>query len=105
MAPVLSLARRANAVTLQVRPAQLKDLGAIEALYRQQVREAERSPLKRQFASTRLWFLLNSTFASILPITSAADYVYVMEDAKRRSIGGFVQAETAALGPGGWQIL
>ena len=60
-------------MTLQVRPAQLKDLGAIEALYRQQVREAERSPLKRQFASTRLWFLLNSTFASIIPITSAAD--------------------------------
>ena len=55
-------------MTLQVRPAQLKDLGAIEALYRQQVREAERSPLKRQFASTRLWFLLNSTFASIIPI-------------------------------------
>ena len=63
-------------MTLQVRPAQLKDLGAIEALYRQQVREAERSPLKRQFASTRLWFLLNSTFASIIPITSAAyDYL------------------------------
>jgi len=92
-------------VTLQVRPAQLKDLGAIEALYRQQVREAERSPLKRQFASTRLWFLLNSAFASIIPITSAADHVYVMEDAKRRRIEGFVQAETAALGPGVWQIL
>jgi len=92
-------------VTLQVRPAQLKDLGAIEALYRQQVREAERSPLKRQFASTRLWFLLNSAFASIIPITSAADHVYVMEDAKRRTIEGFVQAETAALGPGVWQIL
>jgi len=92
-------------MTLQVRPAQLKDLGAIEALYRQQVREAERSPLKRQFASTRLWFVLNSTFASILPITSTADYVYVMEDARRRSIQGFVQAETAALGPNVWQIL
>jgi ribosomal protein S18 acetylase RimI-like enzyme len=92
-------------MTLQVRPAQLKDLGAIEALYRQQVREAERSPLKRQFASTRLWFLLNSTFSSILPITSTADYVYVMEDARRRSIQGFVQAETAALGPNVWQIL
>ena len=59
-------------MTLKVRPAQLKDLAAIEALYRQQVREAERTPLKRQFASTRLWFLLNSTFASILPITSTA---------------------------------
>jgi len=92
-------------MTLQVRPAQLKDLGAIEALYRQQVREAEPSPLKRQFASTRLWFLLNSTFASILPITSTADYVYVMDDSRRRSIQGFVQAESAALGPNAWQIL
>src|SRR4029077_3305122 len=78
---------------------------AIEALYRQQVREAEHSPLKRQFASTRLWFLLNSAFASIIPITSSADHVYVMEEAKRRRIDGFVQAETAALGPGVWQIL
>src|SRR5438270_10402049 len=92
-------------MTLKVRPAQLKDLAAIEALYRQQVREAERTPLKRQFASTRLWFLLNSTFASILPITSNADYVYVLEDARRHSIQGFVQAETAALGPNVWQIL
>src|SRR5258708_37866765 len=105
MAPVLSLARRANAVTLQVRPAQLKDLGAIEALYRQQVREAERTPLKRQFASTRLWFLLNSTFSSILPITSTADYVYAMQDTRRHSIQGFVQADTAALGPNAWHIL
>jgi ribosomal protein S18 acetylase RimI-like enzyme len=92
-------------MTVKVRPAQLKDLAAIEALYRQQVREAERTPLKRQFASTRLWFLLNSTFASILPITSTADYVYVMEDPRRHSIQGFVQAETAALGPNAWQIL
>jgi ribosomal protein S18 acetylase RimI-like enzyme len=92
-------------MTLKVRPAQLKDLAAIEALYRQQVREAERTPLKRQFASTRLWFLLNSTFASILPITSTADYVYVMEDPRRHSIQGFIQAETAALGPNAWQIL
>ena len=66
-------------MTLKVRPAQLKDLAAIEALYRQQVREAERAPLKRQFASSRLWFLLNSTFSAILPITSTADYVYVMQ--------------------------
>ena len=92
-------------MTLKVRPAQLKDLAAIEALYRQQVREAERTPLKRQFASTRLWFLLSNTFASILPITSTADYVYVMEDPRRHSIQGFVQAETAALGPNAWQIL
>jgi ribosomal protein S18 acetylase RimI-like enzyme len=92
-------------MTLQVRPAQLKDLGAIEALYRNQVREAERTPLKKQFASSRLWFLLNNTFASILPITSPADYVYVMEDSRRKSVQGFVQAETASLGPGAWQIL
>ncbi len=92
-------------MTVKVRPAQLKDLAAIEALYRQQVREAERTPLKRQFASSRLWFLLNSTFASILPITSTADYVYVMEDTRRHSVQGFVQAETAALGPNAWQIL
>src|SRR4029077_9631129 len=30
---------------------------------------------------------------------------YVMEEAKGRTIQGFVQAETAALGPGVWQIL
>ena len=92
-------------MTVQVRPAQLKDLGAIETLYRQQIQEAKRPPLKRQFASSRLWFLLNSTFASILPITSAADHVYVMEDAKRKAVQGFVQAETATLGPNVWQIL
>ena len=90
---------------MQVRPAQLKDLGAIETLYRQQVLKAERSPLKRQFASSRLWFLLNSAFASILPITSAADHVYVMENGRHHSIQGFVQAENAALGPNVWQIL
>jgi len=89
---------------MQVRPAQLKDLGAIEALYRQQ-RESEGSPLKRQFASSRLWFLLNSTFASILPISSPADHVYVMEDAERKVVKGFVQAEAASLGPSAWQIL
>src|SRR5437667_150878 len=92
-------------MTQQVRPAQLKDLGAIEALYRQQAKEAERPPLKRQFASTRLWFLLNNTFAAILPITSAADHVYVMENGRHRMIQGFVQAENAALGPHVWQIL
>lgn len=89
---------------LQVRPAQLRDLAAIEALYRQQTHEAERSPVKRQFASSRLWFLLNNAFASILPITSSADHVYVMED-ERRLIQGFVQAENAPLGPHAWQIL
>jgi hypothetical protein len=51
-----------------------------------------------------LWFLLNNAFASILPITSPADHVYVMED-ERRSLQGFVQAENAALGPHAWQIL
>src|SRR5438128_1250520 len=89
----------------QLRPARRKDRAAIGALSRQQVREAERTPLKRQFASTRLWFLLHNTFASILPITSTADYVYVMEDARRHSMPGFVPAETAALGPSVWQIL
>jgi len=34
-------------MTLKVRPAQLRDLATIETLYRQQVREAERTPLKR----------------------------------------------------------
>jgi hypothetical protein len=91
-------------VNLTVRPAQLRDLAGIESLYRQQTREAERSPVKRQFASSRLWFLLNSAFASILPITSPADHVYVMED-ERRLIQGFVQAENAQLGPHAWQIL
>lgn len=91
-------------MTLHVRPAQLKDLGAIESLYRQQ-RESERSPLKRQFASSRLWFLLNHTFASILPISSPADHVYVMESPGRKAVVGFIQAETAAVGPAAWQIL
>jgi ribosomal protein S18 acetylase RimI-like enzyme len=91
-------------VSFQVRPAQLRDLAGIEALYRQQAGEAERSPVKRQFASSRLWFLLNNAFASILPITSPADHVYVMED-ERRLVQGFVQAENASLGPHAWQIL
>ena len=85
-------------MSLQVRPAQLRDLAGIEALYRQQVREAERAPVKRQFASSRLWFLLNNAFASILPITSPADHVYVMED-ERRLVQGFIQAENAAARP------
>ena len=91
-------------MSLQVRPAQLRDLAGIEALYRQQVREAEPAPVRRQFASSRLWFLLNNAFASILPITSSADHVYVMED-ERKLVQGFVQAENAALGPHAWQIL
>src|SRR5438270_7139353 len=92
-------------MSVQVRPAQLKDLAAIEGLYRQQLRAADRRALKKQFASSRLWFLLNHAFASILPIASPADHVYVMQDSRRKSIQGFVQAETATLGPGAWQIL
>ena len=92
-------------MSVQVRPAQLRDLGAIEALYRQQVREAEGLPVKKQFASSRLWFLLNHAFASILPISSPADHVYVMEDSRSKAVRGFVQAETAGLGPSAWQIL
>jgi hypothetical protein len=49
--------------------------------------------------------LLNSTFASILPITSAADHVYVMEEGQRRTVKGFIQAEPAAVGANAWQIL
>lgn len=96
---------------LQVRPAQPKDLGAIEALYRQQLSGGERpgrppaGAPRRQFASKRLWFLLNSTFASILPITSAADHVYVGELPGKSGIQGFVQAEVAPMGNHVWQIL
>jgi hypothetical protein len=92
-------------VNLQVRPAQLKDLGAIESLYQQQLRETERPPVRKQFASSRLWFALNNTLSSILPISSPADYVYVMEEPRRKSIQGFVQAEPASLGRHAWQIL
>lgn len=92
-------------MTLQIRPAQLKDLGAIEGLFREQDREtARRSASFREFASRRLWFLLNHTFASVLPLASAADHVFVGEEPRHPGIRGFVQAETA---PGGtaWQIL
>jgi ribosomal protein S18 acetylase RimI-like enzyme len=93
-------------MTLQIRPAQLKDLGAIEALFRDQDHESSRraSSSFRQFASRRLWYLLNHTFASVLPLTSAADHVFVGEDPRRPGIQGFVQAETAAGGTA-WQIL
>src|SRR5437763_1296070 len=37
--------------------------------------------------------------------SAARDAVYAMADAQRRAIEGFMQAETAALGPGVWQIL
>lgn len=92
-------------MSVQVRPAQLRDLGAIESLYRAQLREAENPPLKKQFASSRLWFLLNHAFASILPISSPADHVYVMEDSRSKQVRGFIQAEAATLGPHAWQIL
>ena len=92
-------------MSVQVRPAQLRDLGTIESLYRRQLRDAEGPPVKKQFASSRLWFLLNHAFASILPISSPADHVYVMEDLRTKSVRGFIQAETAALGPHAWQIL
>ncbi|TMF55290.1 MAG: GNAT family N-acetyltransferase [Chloroflexi bacterium] len=96
---------------LQVRPAQLKDLGAIESLYRRQLGEGDRPGAatagapRRQFASKRLWFLLNSTFASILPITSSADHVYVGELPGKSGIQGFIQAEVAPMGSHVWQIL
>ncbi|HYM49059.1 MAG TPA: GNAT family N-acetyltransferase [Candidatus Limnocylindrales bacterium] len=93
-------------MSLQIRPAQLRDLGAIEALFREQDRDsaARTSITFRQMASRRLWFLLNHTFASMVPITSAADHVFVAEDPGRPGLHAFVQAETA---PGGhaWQIL
>jgi ribosomal protein S18 acetylase RimI-like enzyme len=95
-----------------IRPAQLKDLAAIEAVYRQHAHESSGpghhesgAALKRQFASTRLWFLLNNTLASILPITSAADYVYVSEAPNSGGIQGFVQAEATPAGRHVWQIL
>jgi ribosomal protein S18 acetylase RimI-like enzyme len=95
-------------MTLDIRPAQLKDLGAIEALFRQQNGEGDglrpSSTSFRQFASRRLWFLLNHTFASVLPITSTADHVYVGEVAQQAGIQGFVQAETTP-GVNAWQIL
>jgi ribosomal protein S18 acetylase RimI-like enzyme len=92
-------------MTLNVRPAQLRDLAAIESLYRRQRREAEQPSGRKQITTSRLWFLLNNTFASILPITSAADHVYVMEDSRRKGVEGFIQAEAAPLGPHAWQIL
>lgn len=99
-------------MNISIRPASLKDLPAIEALYRGQATDGEKpaqlgvgiaSP-KRQFASTRLWALLNNTFASILPMASAADHVYVGEGLGS-GIAGFVQAETAPAGKHVWQIL
>jgi len=99
-------------VNVQIRPASLKDLPAIEALYRGQAQDGDRpaqfapgAAPKRQFASTRLWSLLNNTFASILPIASAADHVYVGEASAGGGIVGFVQAETAPAGKHVWQIL
>jgi ribosomal protein S18 acetylase RimI-like enzyme len=99
-------------LTSGIRPAQLKDLAAIEAVYRQHAQEVagpghqeSGAVLKRQFASTRLWFLLNNTLASILPMTSAADHVYVSEGGSEAGIQGFVQAEATPAGRHVWQIL
>lgn len=97
-------------MSLQIRAAQLRDLGAIEALYREHALAPEsgfaasHALPRRQFASSRLWFLVNNTFASILPLTSAADHVYVAEG-PRQSIQAFVQAETAPAGKHVWQVL
>ncbi len=97
---------------MQIRPASLKDLPTIEALYRGQAQDgdwptpfAPGTAPKRQFASTRLWSLLNNTFAAILPIASAADHVYVGEASASTGIVGFVQAQTAPAGKHVWQIL
>ncbi len=103
-------------MSLQIRPAQLKDLAAIETLYREHAHDgmgigdkpglpASPAALKRQFTSTRLWFLLNNTFSAILPLTSAADHVYVGEARNGAGIQAFVQAETAPAGKHVWQIL
>ncbi len=100
-------------MSLRIRAAALKDLPAIEALYRAQAQDDEKPLLggvgaaapRRQFASSRLWSLLNNTFASILPITSATGQIYVGEGAHRSGIVGFVQAETAPAGNHVWQIL
>jgi ribosomal protein S18 acetylase RimI-like enzyme len=97
-------------MNLQIRPAQLKDLGAIEALYREHAQTPENGFAathalpRRQFASSRLWFLVNNTFASILPLTSPADHVFVAEG-PRQSIQAFVQAENGPAGKHVWQIL
>lgn len=97
-------------MSLQIRAAQLKDLASIEALYREHARAPEHGFAashalpRRQFASSRLWFLVNNTFASILPVTSAADHLYVAEG-PRHGVQAFVQAETAPAGRHVWQIL
>src|SRR5438093_13510564 len=49
--------------------------------------------------------MLNNTLSAILLFQSAANHVYVMEDGRRHTIQGFVQAENAALGSHVWQIL
>ena len=95
-------------MSFRIRPAQLKDLPSIEALYRDHAERAETGAhqgnvLRRQFASRRLWFLLNNTFAAILPITSSADYLYVQEGQK--GIDGFVQAQAAPAGRHVWQVI
>lgn len=99
-------------MTLRIRPATLKDFPAIEALYRGQSNDENRSlpagvlsAAKQQAVPTRMWSLLTNTFAAILPITSTADYVYVGESLPGGKVVGFVQAQVAPAGKHVWQIL
>jgi hypothetical protein len=90
---------------LEIRPAQLKDLAAIEALFRAQDGDSGSGGRRRQFASRKLWFLLQHTFASILPIAAGADQLFVAEEPGSRRLAGFIQAETIAAGRPAWQVL
>ena len=90
---------------LEIRPAQLKDLAAIESRFRLQDGDAAGGGRRRQFASRKLWFLLQHTFASILPIAAGADQLFVAEEPKGRSLAGFIQAETVNAGRPAWQVL
>jgi ribosomal protein S18 acetylase RimI-like enzyme len=95
-------------LSLQIRPAQLRDLAAIEAIYREHAQHVAgpyhgATVLRKNLASTRLWFLLNHTFASILPIASPADQVFVGETSS--GIAGFVQAQSAPPGRHVWEVV
>ncbi len=90
----------------RIRPAALQDLGSIDRLFHQAAGNgvAGQEPLRwPQFPSVRVWFLLNRTLSSILPIASPANHLYVFEE--DRQIRGFVQAEAGAGGRHVWQIL
>ena len=97
---------------LEIRPAQLKDLAAIESVYREHAHSTERplgqgggGALRRQRASTRLWGLVSNTFAAVLPITSPAEQVYVGESRDGAGIQGFIQAQAAPGREQAWEIL